>query len=115
MVGFVDMEPYPDSELVLGLLVCGFLSILTVFWMCLPRAFRQQRPVHHRVAMGLCAGGMVMVLIAVLDVASPHRIASTLEFGRGCAEALGLLMVFDLVAWVRQPSSIPRARVTHVR
>ncbi len=65
------------------------------------------------VALPLLAVGTVGLVVPVSQVMPPEEAEHMFRFGLRCAGALGLLMVFELIAYVRRPSSFPRARVTH--
>jgi hypothetical protein len=92
-----------------------WIALLGVFtcWLCVPVAFRRQRPELLRHAMGVLVMGVFAAALPMCGVQTMQEAEVTLEVALRCAEALTLLMVFDLIAYVRRPSSMPVARVTH--
>lgn len=95
-------------------LVCALpLLAVCALWLSLPRAFRERRPLAIRVALGLLAVGTVGLVVPASAVMAAEDATCLFSAGLRCAGALGLLMVFELIAYVRRPSSCPLARVTH--
>lgn len=107
-----DVSRY-DLYVAFGLVVALPLLAVCTVYVTLPRAFREQRPLAIRVALGVLAVGTVGLVVPVSQVMPPEEAEHVFRFGLRCAGALGVLMVFELIAYVRRPSSLPRARVTH--
>lgn len=104
---------YANSYAAAGVVMAVPLLAVYTSWLLLPRDFRQQRPLVLRVAMGGLACGTFHLVAPMCEGLTIEQVDCALRFGLQCAGALGLLMVFELIAYLRRPSSFPHARVTH--
>ncbi len=104
---------YANSLSPVGLVVAVPLVVVYVAWLRLPREFRRQRPLVLRAAMGILSMGTFALAIPMNTGPNLDDLDRMLWVGVKCAGALGVLMVLELIAYVRRPSSFPRARVTH--